>query len=51
VKFFNNKTAATTVITGNTLVATVPAGAVTGPITVSNAAGASQSPGNFTVLP
>lgn len=51
VKFFNNKTAAVTVITGNTLIATVPAGAVTGPISVSNAAGASQSPGNFTVLP
>jgi hypothetical protein len=51
VKFFVNKTAATNVLTSNTLVATVPAGAVTGPITVSNAAGSSTSNGNFTVTP
>lgn len=40
-----------TVITSNTLIAKVPAGAVTGPITVSNAAGTTTAPGNFTVLP
>ena len=51
VKFFNNKTASVNVLTSNTLVATVPAGAVTGPIKVSNAAGSSTAPGNFTVLP
>ncbi len=51
VKFFNNKTAAVTVLTSNTLVATVPAGAITGPIKVFNAAGSSTAPGNFTVLP
>ena len=39
------------VLTSNTLVATVPAGAITGPIRVSNAAGSSTAPGNFTVLP
>ena len=51
VKFFNNQTAAVNVLTSNTLIATVPAGAVSGPITVSNAAGSSTAPGNFTVLP
>ena len=51
VKFFNNKTAAVNVITSNTLIATVPVGAVTGPIKVFNAAGSSTAPGNFTVLP
>jgi hypothetical protein len=51
VKFFNNKTAAVSVLTSTTLVATVPTGAVTGPIKVFNAAGSSTAPGNFTVLP
>jgi hypothetical protein len=51
VKFFNNKPAVVNVLTANTLVATVPAGAVTGPIRVSNAAGSTTAPGNFTVLP
>jgi hypothetical protein len=51
VKFFNNKVATVNVLTANTLVATVPAGAVTGPIRVSNAAGSTTAPGNFTVLP
>ena len=51
VKFFNNKTATVNVLTSNTLIATVPAGAVTGPIKVFNAAGSSTAPGNFTVLP
>jgi subtilisin family serine protease len=49
VKFFNNKTATVTVLTSNTLIATVPAGAVTGPIKVSNAAGSSTAPGNFSI--
>jgi hypothetical protein len=51
VKFFNNKTAVVNVLTSNTLIATVPAGAITGPIRVFNAAGSSTAPGNFTVLP
>ncbi|MGH8102653.1 MAG: S8 family serine peptidase, partial [Chthoniobacterales bacterium] len=52
VRFYNNQPASSVnVITSNTLVATVAAGAVTGPIRVSNAAGASTAPGNFTVLP
>ena len=52
VRFYNNQPAASVnVITGNTLVATVPEGAISGPIRVSNAAGASTAPGNFTVLP
>jgi hypothetical protein len=29
----------------------VPVGAITGPIKVSNAAGSSTAPGNFTVTP
>jgi subtilisin family serine protease len=51
VRFFNNKIATVNVLTGNTLVATVPAGAITGPIRVFNAAGSSTAPGNFTVTP
>ncbi len=51
VRFFNNQPASVNVLTSNTLVATVPAGAVTGPIRVSNAAGGVTAPGNFTVLP
>ncbi len=50
VSFFNNKPAVVNVLTANTLVATVPAGAVSGPIRVSNAAGSSSRAG-FTVLP
>jgi hypothetical protein len=51
VTFFNNKPAASiSVLTPTTLVATVPAGAVSGPIRVSNAAGSSLRPG-FTVIP
>ena len=45
VKFFNNKTATVNVLTSTTLIATVPAGAVTGPIKVSNAAGSSHCTG------
>jgi hypothetical protein len=51
VKFTSNKTAVVNVITSTTLVATVPSGAVTGPIRVSNAAGTSVGPGVFTVDP
>ena len=40
-----------TIITSTTLIAKVPAGAVTGPIVVSNAAGSTTAPGNFTVIP
>ena len=50
VKFFNNKTATINVLTSNTLIATVPVGAVSGPIRVLNAAGSSSRAG-FTVLP
>jgi hypothetical protein len=51
VTFFNNKpSSSVTVITPNTLIAVVPAGAISGPIRVSNAAGFS-SKGGFTVLP
>jgi hypothetical protein len=51
VTFFNNMPAASVnVLTANTLVATVPAGATSGPIKVSNAAGSTSRPG-FTVLP
>ena len=37
--------------TGNTITATVPAGAVTGPISVTNAGGPSTTAGSFTVDP
>jgi subtilisin family serine protease len=51
VTFFNNKPASSvTVITSTTLIATVPAGAISGPIRVSNAAG-SAIKGGFTVDP
>lgn len=51
VTFFNNQVATNVnVLTANTLVAQVPAGAISGPIRVSNAAGFS-SKGGFTVLP
>jgi subtilisin family serine protease len=50
VTFFNNKPATVNVITSTTLIATVPAGAVSGPIRVSNAAG-SAIKGGFTVDP
>lgn len=49
VTFFNNKPATVTLITSNTLIAKVPAGAITGPIKVSNAAGSTTAPGNFTI--
>jgi subtilisin family serine protease len=45
----NNPAASVNVITSNTLVAKVPAGAATGPIFVSNAAGANASSSNFHV--
>jgi subtilisin family serine protease len=51
VFFSNNKQAAVTVLTANSVQATVPAGAVTGPITVSNAGGSSTSATPFTVDP
>jgi hypothetical protein len=51
VFFNNNKQAAVTVFTANTLQAKVPAGATTGPITVSNAGGSSTSATSFTVDP
>lgn len=51
VTFFNNQPASSVnVISSTTLVATVPPGAISGPIRVSNAAGFS-SRGGFTVLP
>ncbi len=51
VTFFNNKPATSVnVISPNTISAVVPAGAVSGPIRVSNAAGSSAL-GGFTVLP
>jgi hypothetical protein len=49
VTFFNNKAATVNVLTSTTLIATVPSGAVTGPIRVSNAAGSTTAPGNFTI--
>ena len=46
-----NDTAATVVTASpNSIVATVPAGATTGPVTVTNANGTATSPGPFTVL-
>lgn len=51
VKFHNGQTATVNVLTSTTLIATVPALAVDGPIKVSNAAGTSISPGNFDVTP
>lgn len=50
VKFQSGVVASVNVLTSNTLVATVPAGAVDGPIRVENAAGFSTKPG-FDVLP
>ena len=51
VTFFNNQPATSVnVLTSTTLVARVPAGAVSGPIRVSNAAGFTFK-GGFTVLP
>jgi hypothetical protein len=51
VTFFNNKPASSvSVITSTTLIATVPPGAVSGPIRVSNAAGSSIK-GGFVVDP
>jgi subtilisin family serine protease len=52
VFFFNNKQASpVTLISANTVEVKVPAGAVTGPITVSNAGGSSTSSASFTVDP
>jgi len=49
VRFFNNKLATNvTILSANTLIATVPPGTVNGPIRVSNAAGFSTR-GGFTV--
>jgi subtilisin family serine protease len=52
VTFFNNKPATNvTVINSNTILATVPAGTISGNIRVSNAAGSSTSRTRFTVTP
>jgi hypothetical protein len=52
VKFFNNKPASgVIVISSSTIVANVPAGAATGTIQVSNAAGSASSRTKFTVTP
>jgi subtilisin family serine protease len=52
VFFSNNKQASpVTVLTSNTVQVKVPAGAITGPITVSNAGGSSTSGTSFTVDP
>ena len=52
VTFFNNKPAANVVvISSSTILANVPAGAATGSIKVSNAAGTSTSRTKFTVTP
>ncbi len=48
---FNGTTATFTVRSGTSLIATVPAGATTGPITLTNAGGTATSAGTFTVLP
>lgn len=47
---FNGTTAAVTSATATSLVTTVPTGATTGPITVTNANGTATSPQAFTVL-
>ena len=48
---FNGTGATFTVKSTNTITATVPAGATSGPITVTNAGGSFRSTANFTVLP
>ncbi len=48
---FNGRSATFTVKSTSTLIATVPAGATTGPVTVTNAGGPAVSSGTFTVVP
>jgi uncharacterized repeat protein (TIGR03803 family) len=48
---FNGTSAAFTVMSTNTVTATVPSGATTGPIAVTNAGGSTTSTTSFTVLP
>jgi uncharacterized repeat protein (TIGR03803 family) len=48
---FNGTPAAFTVMSTNTVAATVPTGAATGPITVTNAGGSTTSTTSFKVLP
>jgi hypothetical protein len=48
---FNGTSAIFTVKSTNTVIATVPGGATTGPITVTNAGGSTTSTTSFTVLP
>ncbi len=51
VAFNGTPSTSVNVISSTKLTATVPAGATTGPISVSNAAGTSTSPTSFTVTP
>jgi hypothetical protein len=51
VTFSPNVVAPVRILSPNTLIATVPAGAVTGPITVTNAGGSTSSSQVFTVTP
>jgi uncharacterized repeat protein (TIGR03803 family) len=48
---FNGTSATFTVKSTNTVIATVPTGATSGPLTVSNAGGSTTSAQSFTVLP
>jgi uncharacterized repeat protein (TIGR03803 family) len=48
---FNGTAATFTVKSSNTIIATVPSGAATGPITVTNGGGSTTSAQSFTVLP
>jgi uncharacterized repeat protein (TIGR03803 family) len=47
---FNGTSAKFTVVSANTVIAIVPGGATTGPITITNAGGSTTSVHNFTVL-
>jgi uncharacterized repeat protein (TIGR03803 family) len=51
VTFFNGTSAASVVDASGYITATVPPGATTGPISVTNAAGTTTSKSSFTVLP
>ncbi len=51
VKFFNNVTAAFTVVSDSTITTNVPSGATTGAVTITNAIGPTTSGSSFTVIP